>query len=208
MLATLSDLADFTAQLARHVPDSVRNCVEIRRPGRTEGEVAGLKAVLPGLPDDYLSIIAEFDLSDVDMQFFELSINSPRTLSFVERFADRNRPGNYPEMVQLTRDGVYWVASLEADPIGVAHKSAPLRRGNVIWYQHDSLNSQGALLAEDFEQFLLVLGNLCQISQRHDLDTEATAAREEFDRYLRGIQTEEQVVDTWKVVASVVGLGQ
>ncbi len=167
-----------------------------------------MKAALPDLPDSYLSIIAEFDLSDVDMQFFELSINSPRTLGIVERFADRNRPDNYPEMVQLTRDGVYWVASLEADPIGVAHKSATFRRGNVIWYQHDSLNSQGALLAEDFEQFLLILGNLCQISQRHDLDTEATAAAEAFDQYLRLLRTEQQVVDAWKVVASIVGLGQ
>ncbi len=39
MLATLSDLAEYTAQLARDVPDSVRNCVEIRRPGAQKAKL-------------------------------------------------------------------------------------------------------------------------------------------------------------------------
>ncbi len=208
MLTTLLELAEFTERLGQSVPDSVRDRVVIRRPGCTPAEVAQLKAALPGLPESYASIIAAFDLRDVEIQYFELSINSPRSLGFVERFIDRNDADNFPEMLRLAREGVYWVASFEADPICVAHKDADFRRGNIIWHQHDSPDSKGMLLADDFEEFLLILGNLCQISQRHDLDTEATAAAEAFDQYLRLLHTEQQVMDAWKVVASIVGLGR
>jgi len=102
--------------------------------------------------------------------------------------------------------GAYQVASWEADPICVAHTEGTFKIGQVVKYNTADPRARPAVLADSFEQFLLIAANLDEIRGRHANAGEPTRALREFREYLTPLVAgrQDDMESTWTQIAGVV----
>ncbi len=203
MINTLIELTERSEIVGDSTP-AIRDQVVIRRPGCSRDEIREIARSLPRVPDSYLSVAAEIHLNNATIGYFCLSPGGPPEQGLLEKLIDSNDPTRFDFAERCVADGVYHVASWEADPIAVAHSDTIFSRGQTVMYHVADPSSPASVLADCFEQFLLIAGNLDEIRALHSHHEPAEQAREEFIAYLVANRLGEETQRTWRGIANVV----
>jgi hypothetical protein len=156
MIRTLDELVAFTERLAAEDPE-LADVLRIERPGCSPEEVEELKSMVPGIPDSYLQVVQAIRVNGASIGYFQLSPSASRTASLAAKVRTYSDPAVSGMARHARRVGAYLVAYWEADPIGVVHSPGTYRPGQVVLF---SPGKPPAVIAESFEQFLLIAGNL------------------------------------------------
>ena len=202
MIRNLDELIRYSEQVANSLP-LIANKVRIVRIGSQPGIIATLTQVLPRLPESYLSVVESIAIDGISIGYFELTPSASHTMSLVEKLQIYNDPTFTPMFEYYQKHGVYQVASWEADPICIVHTDGKFKVGQVVKYNIDTPALAPMVLADNFEQLMLIAGNLQEISDKCD---EFEKALNEFKTYLDslldGCRNEMELA--WTRIANVV----
>jgi hypothetical protein len=200
MIDSLDALIQYTERVAQASPLIARR-VQITRPGCEPDTIAVLRKAFPGLPDSYTSVLESIAIDGISIGYFNLTPGRSRA-SLVDELRAHNDPTITPMAEVYRQCGVYQVASFEADPICVAHREGPFEIGQIVKYDDVLPTKMPVVLADSFEQLLLIAGNLQEIRGNHK---EPSQAIREFGRYLAPMVAGRQdgVEAAWMQVADV-----
>jgi hypothetical protein len=155
--------------------------VHIRRPGCPPDVISALRGTFPGLPESYLSVAESLAIDGISIGYFNLTPSLSRDKSLPEQLRAFNDPTIRPMAEPFVQHGVYGVASLESDPVCVAHADGTFKVGQVVKYSDVMPGAPPVVLADSFEQLLLIAGNLQEIRGKRE---EPAQALREFREYL------------------------
>lgn len=205
VIRNLEELVAFSERVGDALPE-LRKSIVIGRPGCSLEAVNTLLKKLPGMPDSYLSAIKAIRLEGIAVGYFRLSPSAFAGRDLTEKVISCNNPSQNPLVERHRMYGVYQVASWEADPIGVVHADRMFKVGQVVKYNIGNPEELPVVLANAFDQFLLLAGNLDAIRDKHSETDGPTQAMKEFREVLRNLFASEicNMHSTWESIAKVV----
>jgi len=205
MIRNLTELVAYTQKLASACP-SLFECIALEEPGCSAQELMILANALPGLPASYLSILGRLKLDGISIGYFQLAPCARIGTPFVQKLIDGNRPEIMGMAKQFDRHGVYYVASWEADPIAVAYNDISFVVGQIVKYNVGNLMANPSVLADGFEQFLLLAGTLDQYREQVIETGDSDRALREFHSELVPLvaQRTDDMESSWRLIAEVV----
>jgi hypothetical protein len=168
MILNLYDLRDYADALAKRVP-RIAHRVLIDEPGISADNILHLSALR--LPPIYASCIQRFNLFGVAIGYFSLWPGSIKAGNMINALIHANQE-NHPAVQQARRSGLVLVAQEEANLVcvGQSDSNHPDRV-----YMLDVMRSSATerqSVAQDFEKFLLLAGNLHEIGHRYSDNAE------------------------------------
>ena len=178
-------------------------------PGCSESEIEKIRKYLPGIPENYLSVISRVSLQERSLLFYNLW-PGPVRRALADSLIEVNHgiavPCDAPprihygngEATEAYRRGLYEVASLEASPIVIGRKGASCEEGVVFMTSHDAPDVPPRRLCRDFETFLLLVGNMFEIRQRLGDSHEAVS---QFLSILPKFALEPEEIAFWEQLA-------
>ena len=202
MIRDLDDLVAYTDQAANALPDLAAE-IRIVRPGYPPDVIVALSQALPGLPKSYLAVVESIAIDGIAIGYFQLTPSSSRAASITDKLRSFNDPTVTPMAEQYKHHGVYQVAAWEADPICVAHADGAFRIGQVVKYSAGVPRTRPVVLADSFEQFLLIAANLDEIRANVN---DPTRALGDFRTYLAPMTVgrRDDMESAWMQIANVV----
>jgi hypothetical protein len=203
MIASLDELIAFTRRLGDALPE-LRESIVIYQPGCSPGAVNALARKLPGMPESYLSVIKAVRLDGIAIGYFQLS-PSFEGRDLTEKVVSCNDLTHNPLIERHRKYGVYQVASWEADPIGVVYADGMFKAGQVVKYNIGNPGEKPVVLANGFDQFLLLAGNLDAIRDKHtDTDDPVQAMNEFRGAAKKLLPSDSDMASAWESIAKVV----
>jgi hypothetical protein len=205
MITSLDELVAFTRRLGAALPELRKRRV-INRPGCSLEAVSALAEKLPGVPDSYLSVIKAIRLDGVVIGYFQLSPSAFEGRDLTEKVISCNDPVQNPLVEGHRIYRVYEVASWEADPIGVVHTDGVFKVGQVVKYNIGNPGERPVVLANDFEQFLLLASNLDAVRDKYSHTNDRVQAMHEFREVVSKLLSSDmgKMASVWESIARVV----
>ena len=203
MIYNLEELIAFSK--SRSYPSPLLRKISVfERPGCSVDEINAIKRALPGIPQNYLDIITAVELNDIEIGAFRLSPGPKGCL--VDKLIEANQESIYPIAARLHEDGVYYVAEFDADTIGVVYRNVLFKTGQIVMYASSNLEEQATVLAENYEQFLIITGNLYSIHYKYEEVDDKSIGIPEFEACLECLLSNEQtdIKLAWKDIAIMV----
>lgn len=200
MIQNLDDLVEFTERRGIQRP-LLRDGIVIERPGCSQATIDKIRDFLPGMPTSYLDVVKAIRVEGIAIGYFELAPTSHKAADLAEKLLDWN--ANAGLHSRFEEDGVYEVASWEADPICAVYRNGDNDIGELVMYNVGNPIEPANVLANDYLQFLLLAGNLDAVrAQYADVD-ESAEAISEFEKCLAKLAPAKYTA-TWKMIAEVV----
>ena len=203
MLENLNDLKDYTRQVGDMLPD-LKSEIVLKSPGISQSDATRLKSALPDLPDSYLKCIQLLDVQGISIGYFRLWPSAARTSALVESLIQINRPEQNPRSSFFQKSNLYEVAAWEAEPICVASNNSPHAAGAVFKISIVHPSPKVELLANNFETFLLLAGNLDAICHEYSQTENSESANAKFEHCLAHFALPAEAIATWKDISDVV----
>lgn len=164
MIRRLEDLAAFTAATVSDIPDELRDSL---RDSMLVDEVDGSEVVgrlrerWPSLPSSFLDVLAQW------------SVLGKSFTGFIDLYVEDD-VGDGADAFGLDASEFISIGSNgSGDPIGVAPEGTSLPVGSIVHFNHDT--GAFAVLAPDFETFLIGLGNYGESWHEQDVEPEVAA---------------------------------
>ena len=203
MISDLNDLISYTEKLASILPQ-LSDEIRIYRPGCPSDVIVALRQMVPRLPDSYLSVVESIEINGVAIGYFQLTPTSSSKINLAKKLREYNDPASTPMVQYYRRHGVYQVASWEADPIGVAYSDETFNIGQIVKFSAGNPARPPVVLADGFEQFLLIAANLDEI--RGKFSDNSMHALRDFENYLGPLTADrrDEMYLVWKQIAKVV----
>lgn len=198
MITTLSGLVEYSKHVAKEFPNDT-NEILLKQPGLSEAEQIELIAILPQLPDSYLEVASKVGLLGIRSGYFAFWPEAFGDSSFIESLGHANSNVN-PYFQRLNERGLIQIANWEAEPIVVSSKFIDRKGGEVFKVSIGSRELSLTKLASTFEMFLILVGNLDEVSTSFE-DYDAV---QEFERRLLLLTQEESIRIGWRQVCDVV----
>jgi hypothetical protein len=137
-------------------------------PGCSSEEIERLKKTLTEIPSSYIKVIKDVNLNDISIGYFEVSPSPYHPKGMVENIIEGNE-GDYLFHEYSKQYNLYLVATTPDYGVFVATSASPFTEGEIIlidesiYIEEEYPERWISRLAKDFEQFLIVAGNLNQI---------------------------------------------
>lgn len=161
-----------------------------------------LQEKLPNLPTSYSKLLHNYNFFEVEVGYFSLSPLTHDLDNIVDSLIKaQTKQDSFLPRSLLDRYDLYWVGTNNNDTIYVAGKNSKFLEGEVIAIHEFILNAEEKdceqyilRLAQDFEQFLIIAGNLNEIYRT----MENTQDREEeLFKCLKLLQVDRKYYDSW-----------
>ncbi len=174
-------------------------------PGCSLQELKILKGTFPDLPNCYLKIVEKINLNGISVGYFEVSPASFNPEGMLANIIEGNQPDIlfWQEMQQYH---LYSVATISEYGVFIATNQSPFKEGEVILISVDIFNEDNPSqwiyrLSKNFEQFLIVAGNLNQIHREIQEDnSNYEIKKEEFFTRLKILEVAEEYYPAWERV--------
>ena len=174
----------------------------IYRDGISDTQFSHLHDVLPELPETYTECLKKYNVLGVSVGYFSISPISWDSDSIVDSLIKAQSPEeSFLPRTILDPLGLYWIGNNNNDTIYVAGKNSPYEEGEIIAIHEFILNAEEKdfddyrmPLAKDFEQFLVIAGNLNEV---HRLNAEPEISKAEMLRRLRVLEVDEKYHESW-----------
>jgi hypothetical protein len=204
VITSIDELAAFTRTLADKLPE-LRDSIVLQQPGYPQDALDFLSSELPGIPQSYLSVVKSFRLDGIAIGYFQLSPQSFDGNNLIEKLIACNKSGANPFAERHQQHGVYQVASWEADPICVVYKDGPYKKGQIVKYSVENPTARPIVLADTFEQFLVLAGNLDAIRDSYSESDDSSVGLSEFRMCLAQLASQnKEIIPAWEAIASIV----
>lgn len=133
-------------------------------PGCSNLRLSALMEKLPKLPRGYVNLLSMYSFNGIMVDEFELSPYSFRDLDVVDGLLKSIDDPFFPKEF-MERHGLYQIGSYNTDLICVSSGTDQFSEGEVLYIEegddiYDPQDSQIHALAKDFEEFLIIAGNL------------------------------------------------
>ncbi len=204
MIETLEDLVVHLERVAEAEPEpALAEELVLRPPGCSEGDVARLMALLPGLPESYLSVLRRFALGGVTIGYFVLSPPMGGNDSIVDALVLANGERNaFSEETAERR--LFIVAANESDWLCVAGEDA--QHPGEVWridlgYGPEPLFSR---VADSFEQLLIGAGRLDEMAGG---GAEGWLPVEDFVETMQSLRLDDEQLGNWRFFAEAAFVG-
>lgn len=170
--------------------------------GITDVQLSHLHEILPGLPESYIACLQGYNIFDVAVGYFDLTPVSGGATNIVDSLvkAQSEEESFLPRAI-LDPLGLYWIGNNNNDTIYVAGKNSPYEEGEIVAIhefifdaQEKDYENYRLLLAKDFEQFLIIAGNLNEV---HRLNLDSDLAKVEMLQRLKALNVDEKYHDGW-----------
>lgn len=172
-------------------------------PGCSKEEIEKLKKELPDIPDSYTIWVEKVNLNGIDVGYFGVSPFSFNPEGMVANLIEGNKEGVL-FWEQAREYHLYSIATLDGIGVFVATASSPYKEGEIIIIDEsiyaDKNNPERWIekLAKDFEQFLIVAGNLNQIHREiKEDDSNREQKKQEFLACLKTLGVAEEYHAAW-----------
>ena len=175
----------------------------IFRPGISEVQFNHLNEILPELPESYTECLKRYNVLGVTVGYFSLSPISWDSDSIVDSLikAQSVEESFLPRAILDPLD-LYWIGYNEGNTIYVAGKNSPsYLEGEIVVIFEYNLDAEGKIcenyrlpLAKDFEQFLVIAGNLNEV---HRLNAEPEISKIEMLQRLNTLNVDEKYHEFW-----------
>lgn len=204
MIANIQELAEFTRRLGDKIPH-LRDGIALKQPGYSQEAINGTAAKFPEMPESYWSLVRTLKLDGVAIGFFQLSPQAYEGVNLLEKLSRCNTSTN-PFHNTNQHYGLYQVASWEADPICVAFRDGPFKKGQIVKYNVGNPNALPDVLADSFEQFLLLAGNLDAVRDAYSEADNPSQGLNEFKGCFEKLlpASQQQTIKVWEAIAGVV----
>jgi hypothetical protein len=202
MIKTLEDVQIYWEQDAiGSEPHPLADAVRIPAPGLPADEITRLRSALPGLPDDYLDVIAKLDLETAEIQFCPMTTCSygKRRGEMVQCLLKRNSDENWA-LELLTEHLWYEVASWNGDPICVASRDSA-HPGEVFRIDHETQSIYR--IANSFDQVVIGFTRLDDQDRtsgprgEEGAELFLTSVKEDFD-------LDDEQMEEWTSIAEIL----
>jgi len=140
----------------------------------------------------------------VSIGYFRLWPRTTKAFDLVECIVQINTSERNPFLPALREKGLCEVAAWEAEPICVATKKSAYLEGTVVKISRAQASVKGVFLANNFETFLLIAGNLDSIRDKHSNTGDTISALAEFERCLDYFALSPEGISAWKSISEVV----
>ncbi len=174
-------------------------------PGCSKKEIEKLKEVLPGIPESYTKWVEAVNLNGISIGYFGVSPFSFNLGGMVANLIEGNEEG-VMFWKQAQKYHLYSIANDSSDTgIFVATASSPYKEGEIIsidasiYVEKDNPEKWIDRLAKDFEQFLIIAGNLNQVHREIKEDEQNYHEKrvEEFISRLKKLEVNEEYYEAW-----------
>lgn len=171
-------------------------------PGCSEEKINILLEKIPELPKSYLGLVSLYSLNGVIVDNFELSPQSFRNKDIVEGLIQAYEDPFFPKEF-MEKHKMYQIGSYNIAKLCVTSGSSQFKEGEILFIEegydiNNPQNSQIHRLAKDFEQFLIVAGNLDQIhSDNNEDNSNWEEKKAEFIERLKILGVSEEYHPTW-----------
>jgi hypothetical protein len=203
MITDLVALREYTERKAARLP-ALRSKIILKTPGIDQHEYARIKHALRHLPKTYGECIRQLNLHGISIGYFRLWPDVVRKANLVDSIVEINSTVKNPFLGFLRENGLYEVAAWEAEPICLASKQSSYTEGSTLKMSLVRPSPQLELLANSFEVFLLIAGNLDAIRSKYSKTGESAAAIAEFEDCVAHFAIPPEAVATWRAISEVV----
>lgn len=128
-----------------------------------------LELAIGVIPPVYKDFLLKYDFEKVSVGYFDLCPISYEIIDIVDALIEANTTYPFLPIELLQEEGVYWIGTNNDHTLYVAHKgSTKYAEDEIILIDEEILHGEPReediqRLAKDFEQFLIIAGNLNQI---------------------------------------------
>ena len=208
MIRTINELQKYILQDADDCCEAIfKRHHLMTSPGCSKEDIEQLNEVLPGMPDSYTSIIEKVNLNGISVGFFEVSPSSFQPQGMLANIIEGNK-GEYLLHEYAKEYELYLVATISDYGVFVAKRKSPFKEGGIILIDEEILfdinhprDCDIQQLAKNFEQFLIVAGNLNQIHREINEDNSNWEEKKlEFIERLKTLGVSEEYHEAWLLV--------
>lgn len=160
------------------------------------------------LPKSYLKILLRYKVNGISIEDISLSPYSWKNNNIIEDLFEAYEDSFYPREF-MDKHNMHQIGSYEADTLCVTNGTNYYKEGEIllILYNGDIYNPQDnqiKKLAKNFEQFLIMLGNLNQIcTETSENYFNKEESRQEFFDRLKILNVDFEYYDGWDYVLNV-----
>jgi hypothetical protein len=172
-------------------------------PGCTREKIRELKKALPDIPDSYTKWVEAVTLNGIVVGYFSVSTCSYHSNDIVANLIEGNRAG-VMFCEQMQKYHLYAIGNTSNFGIFVATASSPHKEGEIIAIDEniyaEKYNAEQWIyrLAKDFEQFLIIAGNVNQLHREIKKDdSNYDEKKEEFLERLKILGVAEEYHKSW-----------
>ncbi len=201
-IQTIEELQTFIMQGAEEFEDlTIKRRFMLSSPGCNHERVEALRKKLPDLPESYTRFLERLNLNGVDIGWFGLTPSSNHPVDAVENVLEAQVDPFFPkEFMQKHR--MYYIGYNDTDLVCVTAGTDKFKNGEILYVEEgdpfEPKDSQIHPLAENFEQFLLLAGNLTQIQGEMQADdSKRKEKRVEFTTIMKKLKVPEKYHKTW-----------
>ncbi len=169
-------------------------------PGCSPDRLRLLSENLRKIPESYLHIITLFTLNGVIIADFELSPYSFKNIDTVEGLLAASEDPFFPKEF-MQKHKMYQIGSWNTDILCVTEGTDQFDEGEILVVEegddiYNPEDSQIHCLAKDFEQFLIIAGNMEQIHFEMQ-DKSEEEQRQEFLRRFKLLKIDDKYLNAW-----------
>ena len=206
MINTIIELVSSLAKAGETFTSDIhRQRFIISQPGSSDEKIIHLERLLGEIPDSYKNIIRKYQFNKVDIGYFGISPRSYQTNDTVDSLIKANLEDPFLPKDFLEKKGLVWIGSNNDHTVYLATRNSEFKEGEIILIDEEILidiehprNCDIQILAKDFEQFLIVAGNLNQIhGEINEDDSNWEGKKSEFIERLKTLGVSEEYHPAW-----------
>jgi hypothetical protein len=171
-------------------------------PGCSGNRLILLKKKIPNIPKSYTDVLSKYSLKGIEIDGFSLSPYRFDNIDTVEGLIDAYEDPFFPKEF-MEKHRLYQIGSYNTDILCVTAGTDWFKEGEILYIDegYDIYNpedSQIRKIARDFEQFLIVAGNLEEIHTEMGGDESLyESKRQEFIDRLNKLGVDEEYHNAW-----------
>lgn len=202
MINNLNELQKYvTKDIDLHTDPLHKKSFMMLEPGITDNDIKLLKEKCPYIPETYTDIIKKYNFLGVSLGYFNLSpgvLYNNLTEAIIEAQED---PFFSKEF--MDRYKIYQIGFNNTDLIYVTHGTKKFSEGEILFVEegediYNPQDSQIHPIAKDFEQFLIITGNMDQIQRGINEDeSNYEEKKNEFIERLRILNVDKTYQKFW-----------
>jgi hypothetical protein len=200
MIRNLIQLAELSKKVAGEAP-LIADSILLVSPGISNAEAIAVRQRFPEISDDYLEVMSQFRWEPVSIGYISpWPWPDPTEKSLLRALELANDPATNPNFEDTESRNLLEVARIEGDPVCIAMQGASLGSGSVWWMHFEELPVRYSKVGENFEQFLVIAGNIWEIARR-DLGVRAIPVAEEV---IAQLTSDQQVREGWREAVTML----
>jgi len=171
-------------------------------PGCSLERILFLKEKLPRLPQSYINIIESYSINGIEIGGLDLSPYGIGNVDIVAALLNAYEDPFFPKEF-MQKHKMYQIGSYNTDILCVTEGTENFEEGEILYVDegYDIYNpedSQIRRIAKDFEQFLIVAGNLEEVhTEMSNNDSLYEQKKAEFFRRLEILEVDEKYHSAW-----------